>query len=80
MRNMVFQVIPKLGYDSMRELHREMKAIKAKELNKEIEDGNGGGTAKEIDSQEILAQTNKFNMLNKRIEKQEASNKKWIQK
>ena len=57
-----------------------MKAIKAKELNKEIEDGNGGGTAKEIDSQEILAQTNKFNMLNKRIEKQEASNKKWIQK
>ena len=31
--SMVFEVVPKLGYDSMRELRRENKQIKQRELN-----------------------------------------------
>jgi hypothetical protein len=31
MRNLVFQILPKLSYDAMRELKRENKAKKLKE-------------------------------------------------
>jgi hypothetical protein len=36
---MVFQVIPKLGYDPMRELRREKKAINQRAMSKQLDGG-----------------------------------------
>jgi len=63
---MVFQVIPKLGYDPMRELRREKKAIHQRAMSKQLDGGEDGeGNS---DKNEILLQQEKTRMLEKRIE------------
>jgi hypothetical protein len=37
---MIFEVVPKLGYDPMRELRRETKAMKNRELNEQLKRGD----------------------------------------
>lgn len=79
LRNMVFQVIPKLGYDPMRELKREQKATKARELNEQLKQGdNKQEEQRELSPAEILLVQEKTRMLQKRIEQQHVNNDRWI--
>lgn len=64
---MVFEVIPKLSYDSSKEYKREMKAIKIAENSATGQGGGGGG----------MEQLAKLSMLQKRIELQAKSNERW---
>ena len=79
LRSMVFQVIPKLGYDPMRELRREKKAINQRAMSKQL-DGGQDDCNEDRMKNEILLQHEKTRMLEKRIEQQNLNNLRWIKK
>ena len=62
-RNMVFEVVPKLSYDSCKEYKREMKALKAIEAAKKEQQATPDGLP-----QMDLMQAEKFAMLERRIQ------------
>lgn len=68
-RNFVFEVVPKLSYDSMKEWRREKKAQKLKEIS----------NVKDPHKEDEGAQTLKAKMLDKRIKTQDQGNENWIQ-
>lgn len=72
MRNMVFQIVPKLSYDAMKEFRREQKAMKQKQDNpNEREDQN--------DMTSILLQKQKQDTLKKRCAMNKINNIKLMQ-
>ena len=64
---MIFQVVPKLSYDPMREHRREMKAQRNRQLNEQLKQGDNN-QQKELSAAEILANKDKLTMLQKRID------------
>lgn len=73
--SMVFEIVPKLGYDSMRELRRENKQLKQRELNQQSRSEHIKGS-----EQDVLKQQEKQMMLQKRIDQQTIANNRWIKK
>ena len=73
-RNMVFEVVPKLSYDSAKEYKREMKTLKAQQANKKNQGSNDAVPPLDLMQQE------KFSILQRRIEQQNIANQRWIEK
>ena len=65
---MVFEVVPKLGYNPMKEYKRESKAQKMRQMSDQYSSRT---------ENQVLA--DKFKMLKKKINQQKINNNNWIE-
>ena len=70
-RSMVFEVVPKLSYDAMREYRREVKAANTREQNTQNEG------FEQSDVQQIMIQQKRLETLEKRVKVNDENNAKY---
>jgi hypothetical protein len=79
---MIFEIVPKLGYDPMREKRRETKILKQRELQDQINRGGDLGenadAKPEMSIDMVILIKERFRMLERRIEQQGINNERWI--
>lgn len=68
---MVFEVVPKLSYDAMREWRREAKAVKARNENPNYDLGD------QNDVQQMMLQQKRWETLEKRVKQNNENNSKY---